>query len=117
MVMESETLILPILPWTRVPPRNYNKKVTSGRHSIIRPAYLEMDGETDKSEVDELTKRGVTTIETPFGQEGSDADPGLTSKIDMKHAWVVGVLQVSEGIIPDLPRACSLTWSFKILGI
>jgi len=62
----------------------------------------------DESEVNELTNWGVTTIETPFGQEGSDADPGLTSKVDMKHAWAAGVLEVSEGIIPGLPGGCSL---------
>lgn len=47
-------------------------------------------------------------IEMPFGQEGSDVDPGLTSKVDMKHAWAAGVLQVSESIIPSLPGGCSL---------
>ena len=56
-------------------------------------------------------------IETPFGQEGLEADPGLTSKMDMKHVRVAGVLQVSKGIIPGLPRGCSLIRSFKILGI
>ena len=47
-------------------------------------------------------------IEMPFGQEGSDVDPGLTSKVDMKHAWAAGVFQVSESIIPSLPGCCSL---------
>jgi len=58
----------------------------------MRPPYLETDGRIYESEIDESTKRGITTIETPFGQECLDANPGLASKIDMKRAWVAGVL-------------------------
>jgi len=88
-----------------------------GGHSIISPTYLEMDRGVNNSEIDELTKRGVATIETQFGQEGLDGDSGLTSKIDMEHVRGAGVFQVSEGIISGLPGGCPLTWSFKMLGI
>ena len=75
-----------------------------------------MDRGVNNSEIDELTKRSVITIETQFGQEGLDGDSGLTSKIDMKHVRGAGVFQVSEGIISGLPGGYSLTWSFKMLG-
>ena len=116
--MELEIFILPTLPWAKVPSGSYSKGVTPlGRRSITRPAYLEMYGGIDEREVNELTNRGVAIIETPFGQERLDADPGLTLKVDAKRAWAAQVLQVPERIISRLHEGRLLAWYFKILCI
>lgn len=53
--MESEILIFPTVPWAKVPSGSYSKDIITGGHSIIRPAYSEMYGGIDESEVNELT--------------------------------------------------------------
>lgn len=62
-----------------------------------------MDRRVYESEIHESTKRGTTTIEREFGQQHLDANPRSTLRVDVKHIWVAGIFQVSEGVVSDLP--------------
>jgi len=89
--------------------------VTIGGALVTRPAYLEMDRGVHELEINELAKPGITTVETALGQQRLDANPGLTPRIDIKHDRVAVVLQVSEGIIADLPGGGLLVRCLDIL--